>query len=85
MVTRIKLKSDEGRAAECFALQRAFRVIETDNYGRDYPNESFHGPVMTYCKASAVVDIFNASLGPNPDRWYRIVDQDYTLQPGFEP
>ena len=32
-------------------------VVETDNYGGDYPDESFHGPTMPKAVAEAVAAI----------------------------
>lgn len=61
-----------------------YRIIETDNYGGDYPNESFHGPRMTFEDCEATVEIWNKSTGPNADRYYRTVPTDYKLQPGQE-
>jgi hypothetical protein len=64
---------------------RRFRIVETDNYGGDYPNESFHGPHMKYSECDTVADIFNQAYGPNGLRFYIVVHDSYKLQPGFEP
>lgn len=61
---------------------RVYRVVETDNFGRDYPNESFEGPSMTYEDCERVAAIFNVYGG---DRYYKIEHRTYKLQPGFEP
>lgn len=61
---------------------RVWRVVETDNYGRDYPNESFHGPMMTFIEAQRVCDLWNSVPSA---RWYKVVHREYTLVGGFEP
>lgn len=63
---------------------RVWRVVETDNYGGDYPNESFHGPWLTEEAAKQVADIFNNG-SKDGSRWYTVKHYTYKLQPGFEP
>lgn len=63
---------------------RVWRVVETDNYGGDYPNESFHGPCMTAAEAEQVADTFNNG-SKDPSRWFMVRHRTYKLQPGFEP
>lgn len=60
-------------------------VVETDNFGGDYPNESFAGPSLTEEDAKRVADIFNNAVGPRYDRYWKVVPVGYKLQPGFEP
>lgn len=66
-----------------------FKVVETDNYGRDYPNEKFATPYIfrnsgeAEAVAKTLNDIF-CSTG-NEDRYWKVVPEDYRLQPGFEP
>ena len=64
-----------------------YRVIETDNFDGDYPNERFVEPLpaMTREQAQAVADAINASVPENYDRYWRVVDNTYQLRPGFEP
>ena len=64
-----------------------FRIIETDNYGGDYPNESFlRLPPTTRENAQRIADAINAAFCPEHGRRYwRVVPEDYVLQPGFEP
>lgn len=69
----------------CRMTHRRFRIVETDNFGGDYPNESFHGPHMKYDECETVADIFNAAHGPDGSRFYKVVHDSYKLQPGFEP
>jgi hypothetical protein len=62
------------------------RIIETDNFDRDYPNEEDiairikslrHADIM--CKA------LNAATGEYAVRFYRVVTDDYVLRPGDVP
>ncbi len=66
---------------------RNCRIIETDNFGGDYPDETFLPlPNMTLVQAHAVADAINAACsGTTASRYWRVVDADYELQPGFEP
>ena len=62
------------------------RIVETDNFGRDYPDESFvnlHN--MTKEHAERVVDAINKGFPENYFRYWKVVENDYKLQPGFEP
>lgn len=62
-----------------------YRVVETDNFGGDYPNESFAGPSLTSKDAERVAAIFNKSTPWNGPRFWKVEPRTYTLQPGFEP
>lgn len=61
----------------------AARVVETDNYGGDYPDESFHGPPMPHADAERIAASFNKYADDR--RYYKVVPMDYKLAPGFEP
>lgn len=61
----------------------AARVVETDNYGGDYPDESFHGPPMPHADAERIAAAFNKYADDR--RYYKVVPMDYKLAPGFEP
>lgn len=62
-----------------------FRIIETDNYGGDYPNESFHGPsIRDGERAQKIADLMNEEGGDRSARWYRVVPAEYRLSPGQE-
>lgn len=62
------------------------KIIETDNFGGDYPNESFLAlPRMTPEHARRVAHAINSGFSANAPRYWRVVDDDYKLQPGFEP
>jgi hypothetical protein len=62
-----------------------FRVVETDNFGRDYPAESFVTPCLSREGAEKIADILNAEAGPHADRFFKVEHEDYKLAPGFEP
>jgi len=62
------------------------RIIETDNFGGDYPDEKFLNlPPMPEEHCKRIAAAINEALGPNSARYYRVVDNDYKLVPGFEP
>ncbi len=60
------------------------KVIDTDNFGRDYPNETF---VVTKSISQELAEAVAAELNkrPNQERYYRVVPDDYKLVPGFQP
>ena len=63
-----------------------WRVIETDNFGGDYPDETFCGPPCRLkWDAQAIANACNAAAGHAASRFWRVVDENYRLQPGFEP
>ena len=63
-----------------------FRIIETDNFGGDYPDESFLPlPPMKHEKAKAVATAINDAFTEITTRFWREVPEDYVLQGGFEP
>ena len=61
------------------------RVINTDNYNGDYPNEKFIGEIMTMDQATNLADRLNQEAGLHASRWFMVVEDNYELQPGFEP
>lgn len=63
------------------------RVVETCNYGGDYPDESFLTPKGTSTpRAEKIAQGMNAHLsGPYAQRYWKVVPDDYVLLPGFEP
>ena len=62
------------------------KVIETDNFGRDYPDEQFvvTKPISAEL-AEAVATELNRKCGDTSDRYHRVVADDYELQPRFTP
>jgi hypothetical protein len=63
-----------------------YRIVETCNFGKDYPDESFLPvPPVSSAKAKAIADAINDALPANHSRYWRVVDLGYVLQPGFEP
>lgn len=62
------------------------RIVETDNFGGDYPNESFLPiPPMPEEDAKIVADLINKAAGQHATRYWKVVDLDYKLAPAFEP
>jgi hypothetical protein len=63
------------------------RIIHTDNFAGDYPDEKFvEGlPRLTAEKAKVICDAINSTQQENSPRFYVVVEDDYTLKPGFEP
>lgn len=63
-----------------------FRVVNTDNFGGDYPDESFVGePYDTREEAEIHADALNHPHSNYAARYHKVVELPYTLQPGFEP
>jgi hypothetical protein len=65
-----------------------YRIVETDNFGGDYPNEKFVNlPAMiNEHNARNLCNLINAIFsGDSSPRYWKVVDRDYKLQPGFEP
>ncbi len=64
------------------------RIVETDNFGGDYPNESFLNiPPVSEQAAREIANAINNNLChyDNAPRFWRVVPADYALQPGFGP
>jgi hypothetical protein len=64
-----------------------FAIVETDNFGRDYPDENFL-PIPTSSDKGAmqlVANAINNLVGQQIDRYWKVVSLPYKLQPGFEP
>lgn len=63
-----------------------YRVVNTCNFGKDYPNETFlDGPAMSEDEAKTIAEILNRRAGPNAMRYWKVVESTYKLAPGFEP
>ena len=65
---------------------RYYRIVETDNLGRDYPGETFVEslPAMTKEQAQAVARAINDAAGEHSLRYWKVVDNEYRLEPGME-
>ena len=62
-----------------------YRIVDTDNFGGDYPNEKFVGGVFARKEnAQRRADRLNGGSDLNP-RYFKVVELPYKLQPGFEP
>lgn len=71
------------------------KIVDTDNFGSDYPNEKFLAKVdstgktisivMSKERAEKVVEALNAGVSEMSSRYWKVVADDYELQPGFEP
>jgi hypothetical protein len=66
---------------------KSYKIVETDNYGGDYPDEKFVNlPSTSKENAQKIADIINEVHGGDyARRYWKVVESDYTLQPGFEP
>ena len=64
------------------------QIVNTDNFGGDYPAEYFlNCGRLPKISADKVAEILNNAWGEgahNP-RYWKVVADDYVLQPGFEP
>jgi hypothetical protein len=65
------------------------KIIDTDNFGGDYPDETVIAEGIkdrrfAEVMCAALVEKF-CSHHPQADRYYRVVEDDYVLQPGFRP
>lgn len=65
-----------------------FKIVNTDNFGSDYPDEEFVTglPYLhTKERAQIIADAINSTVPDDHYRYWKVVDYDYKLQPGFEP
>jgi hypothetical protein len=64
-----------------------YRIVNTDNFNGDYPNESFTDDRTYGSKAWAQkrADALNANTGDYSPRYFKVVKLPYELAPGFEP
>ena len=61
------------------------RIVDTDNFGGDYPDERFLLWEMPKEDAEAICKILNRRMDVNAPRFYKVVENDYVLAPGFQP
>lgn len=67
-------------------MKKQYRVVNTDNFGSDYPDERWVGPPRdTIADAKVDADGLNAIAGEHSSRYYKVVQLPYKLQPGFQP
>ena len=66
---------------------RQYRIVETDNFAGDYPDESFvNVPDMTHEHAARVCEAINAACsGERAKRHWMVVHKSHVLAGGFEP
>lgn len=64
-----------------------YRIVDTDNFGGDYPDEKFVGyEYTTEEEAQLIADELNGkTVHYYSPRYYKVVELPYKLQPGFEP
>lgn len=64
--------------------EKRYHIVNTDNFGGDYPNESF---VAQNIPSREIAEKMADSLNTHADapRWYLVVEDGYVLVPGFEP
>lgn len=61
-----------------------YRIVETDNYGGDYPNEKWAMPYhLSETAAMEIARLMNKHLCDT--RFFKVVKVGYELAPGFEP
>jgi len=65
------------------------KIVDTCNFDSDYPNEKFlplGNMTEEHAKAvaKAINEGFNSANYSHP-RYYKVVPNEYVLQPGFEP
>lgn len=58
-----------------------YKIVETDNYDRDYPDEKFLEPLPFFDKErlEKIADLINSLQGKNFDRYYKVVKTPYKL------
>lgn len=64
-----------------------YKIVETDNFDGDYPDEKFVNiPATSQIKAQRIAQMINEALsGHGASRFWKVVPTDYELQGGFEP
>lgn len=60
-------------------------IVDTDNFGGDYPNEKFVLFPMLEEDAKIIAAAINKAAGPHSNRYWKVVSHNYKLQPRFEP
>lgn len=67
-------------------LKLSFKIIETDNFNADYPDEKLIAEnIAREDMARAMCRTLNNNWsGEHAPRYYKVVSCEYVLQPGFE-
>jgi hypothetical protein len=71
-----------------YEIRETWCVVDTDNFGGDYPNERFVAFGMSEREAQNFADAANKQMGENAPRFLNVVKHiviSYVLAPGFEP
>ena len=71
-----------------FKLPTKYRIVQTDNHGSDYPDESFLDlPPCSEREAEIIAHVINSIFCKDDyaSRFWKVVQSNYNLQPGFEP
>jgi hypothetical protein len=66
----------------------AYKIVETCNFGGDYPNESeVNLPSMSKQGADYIAEVINSKFckSDNASRYWKVVKSDYVVVGGFEP
>jgi hypothetical protein len=66
------------------------KIVDTDIFAGDYPNEQLIADHITNKEmgevmVEALIAKYCAPNNPYVYRYYKLVEDDYKLQPGFEP
>lgn len=62
------------------------KIVETDNFGGDYPDEKFLNlPSLTKEQCERICEAINSAFHEHHNRYWKTVPDDYKLRPGFEP
>ena len=63
------------------------KIVNTDNFDGDYPDEKFVTglPHMDERAAKTICDAINSTQHEHSDRFFKVVEDNYELQPGFTP
>jgi len=63
-----------------------YKIVETDNFGGDYPNEkSLPVPPLEKEAAESIASLINEAAGLDCSRYWKVELFSYKLQPGFQP
>lgn len=63
-----------------------WRIVNTDNFGGDYPDERFVGEEFAdEAKAREAAELLNNPEDIYATRYHKVVELPYELRPGFEP